>query len=199
MKKFIAVISDNAGQRSRYITASTMLAGRPSTFNTAAELPDAYLFADREEAKVAALAVIKSRVGRAFAGALNTYAIHEVGTKPLIIKTPEGERRQPETIRPTLRMSAFLEAYDGAKPKEPSPGTCSTFDWKGGGDDLYASLAAIIDAVDYTNQACRPNEAVGAVLDQVLIERAKDCLSRWRNQCYKFAATANPEAFGPSD
>lgn len=214
MKKFYAVISDGAGKNTRYITVSSMLMGRPSTFDTASDIADAFLFDNEASAVEAARVVINARMGRALSGALRHYAVHEAVDPqsieaadaqrrgaPTIEKTPEAERRRPESPEtPSFHGSMnFLEAFPGAAPKEPLPDTCPTFDWKHDGDELYASLAAIIDSVDYTNQSCRPNEAVGAVLDQVLLHRAKERLSRWRNQCYRFAATANPAAFGPSD
>lgn len=41
---------------------------------------------------------------------------------------------------------------------------------------LRAALLAILDAIDYTDGACRVNDMVGAVLPKVLIERAREAL-----------------------
>jgi len=43
-------------------------------------------------------------------------------------------------------------------------------------DPLRAPLLAILDAVDYTADACAPTERVGAVLPAVLIENARSAL-----------------------
>lgn len=45
-------------------------------------------------------------------------------------------------------------------------------------DKLRAVLLAILDAVDYTDGACRVNDMVGAVLPKVLIERAREALAK---------------------
>lgn len=42
---------------------------------------------------------------------------------------------------------------------------------------LKAALAALLDSVDYTTGACRPNEMVGAVLDSALIVNARAALA----------------------
>lgn len=45
-------------------------------------------------------------------------------------------------------------------------------------DEVRAALLAILDGVDYTTGACRPNEQVGVVLPAVLIENARKALER---------------------
>lgn len=45
-------------------------------------------------------------------------------------------------------------------------------------ENLRAALLAILDAVDYTNSACKPNEMVGAVLPEGLIKQARKALQK---------------------
>ena len=42
--------------------------------------------------------------------------------------------------------------------------------------ELRSALQALMDAVDYTQGACRMNEQVGAVLPLTVLERAHDAL-----------------------
>jgi hypothetical protein len=44
-------------------------------------------------------------------------------------------------------------------------------------DNLAAALAVLLDQVDYTNNACRPNEMVGAVLPIEVIELCRSRLA----------------------
>ena len=44
--------------------------------------------------------------------------------------------------------------------------------------ELRKMLLVILDQVDYTNGACRPNEMVGAVLPKVVIEQARELLKK---------------------
>lgn len=48
----------------------------------------------------------------------------------------------------------------------------------GTNDAIRAALLAILDAVDYTDGACRVNDMVGAVLPKILIERAREALKK---------------------
>ena len=61
------------------------------------------------------------------------------------------------------------DAYDRADEREMAQDQA---------DDIRAALEAILDAVDYTCDACRPNEPVGTVLPQALIENAREALAR---------------------
>jgi hypothetical protein len=54
------------------------------------------------------------------------------------------------------------------------------FDREKAEDELFNALAVILDQIDYTNQACSPAEAVGAVLDHVLIERARQAMRKFK-------------------
>lgn len=45
-------------------------------------------------------------------------------------------------------------------------------------DDLRAALYTILDAVDYRAGNCRPNEMVGAVLDERLLATVRNVLER---------------------
>lgn len=48
-------------------------------------------------------------------------------------------------------------------------------------EEVVTVLRLMLDQVDYTKHACRPNEMVGAVLPPEIIERAKGALgSAWR-------------------
>lgn len=40
------------------------------------------------------------------------------------------------------------------------------------------ALLTVLDAVDYTSEACRPNEMVGAVLPEEVIKLARDALGK---------------------
>jgi hypothetical protein len=196
--KYYAVITDVSETKRRYLAADVLLSGRPKTFKLVEDVKDAYPFNDELDASTAARIVLRDRLGRMLSGGFCRYKVEiDSPAAPEIIKTPETERRLPETPELPRFAGPFnvVEAFEGAAPKPQATGP--VFDWKGDGDELYAALAAIIDSIDYTNQACRPNEAVGAVLDRILLDRAKDKMSIWRSQCYRFASLAEPEAFGP--
>lgn len=45
-------------------------------------------------------------------------------------------------------------------------------------NQLRAALLAILDAIDYTEGACRLNEQVGAVLPEVLLKNAHKALGQ---------------------
>jgi len=203
MKKFIAVISDRKGENLRFVAdvsgmsdpsdiADLTRYGRTPTFRLATEEKEAHLFDVQSDAEAVAREAIRQRMGKPFSGGLYNFSIRAVDVEPSIVKKPgRRPRREPPEPYAYTGLGTDIEAFT-----TPLEKTCPTFDWKGDGDELYAVLAAIIDSIDYTNQACSPAEPVGGVLDRVLIDRALEKLSRWRNQCYKFAATANPEAFG---
>lgn len=89
------------------------------------------------------------------------------------------------------RLSPPFTEESGSSEAEVEP----SFDWEGAGEDLYAALAVVIDQIDYTNQACRPNEMIGAVLDRHLIEKAKTALSAWMNLRLK-ARSQNGDGVG---
>lgn len=46
-----------------------------------------------------------------------------------------------------------------------------------GEQDCITALRVILDQVDYTSGACRPNEMVGAVLPKEIIEMARKALA----------------------
>lgn len=71
-------------------------------------------------------------------------------------------------------MKTKVEARFPGKPGAGFRGRL--FDREASADAVFNALAAVLGQIDYTDQACRPNEMVGAVLDRHLIEQAKTAL-----------------------
>jgi hypothetical protein len=205
MTKFYAKVSAAGKDFVRYVARDferLSQTGRPF-YKTTAERGKAFQFASEEEAEAAARALILERYGKPFSGGVSRFQVEPVRRMDAfldfhknlgdeILKKTEGVAVHTARIHES-EMAEFMETFEGAEPKPAE--VCPSFDWEGAGEDIYASLAAIVDQIDYTNQACGPAEPVGALLDPHLIGQAKERLSKWMNLRIK-AKSQNGDGVG---
>jgi hypothetical protein len=194
MTKFYAKVTAMGKGFSRYIAVDPerrrMDAGL--VFKTTGERAQAHQFSTEEEAEFAARALLKDRYGKPFSGGIDKFVIEPVRRMDAFMDF--HKKLGDEIVQESAAQ--FMETSKGAGPAgSASPDTCPSFDWEDAGEDLYASLAAVIDQIDYTNQACSPFEMIGTLLDPVLIEQAKERLSKWMDLRLK-AKSQNGDGVG---